>query len=315
MSARGDDPGFQADLVARRARADSPCRRAARDARRRSRQVRRTRRCATGSLRCARRACASTAHSASSSLPGLSRMALLTPSLPMSCSSAARLSQRRCSALNAELLRDHVGEQRDALAVAAGVGALGIDHLARRRPRCRRDSPRRPARSPAPARARRPPACSIVGAKQCPRTQAAPRRARTPLPGRGSNQVPDAVRRFAQRRLGAVRDRGTRRSPAPSARCGHRPGSPRRAGPAACRRRPNARRDSVMPSATASAKRILRAMSAPRWQRVSISSRAISPPFWKMLTMRAEPFGEAGFQAGMAEARSAAPAAGCRRSS
>ncbi len=31
-----------------------------------------------------------------------------------------------------------------------------------------------------------------------------------------------------------------------------------------------------MPSATASLKRILRAMSAPRWQRVSISSRAIA---------------------------------------
>ena len=37
------------------------------------------------------------AHSSASSLPGLSKMALLTPSLPMSCSSAARLSQRRRS--------------------------------------------------------------------------------------------------------------------------------------------------------------------------------------------------------------------------
>ena len=42
--------------------------------------------------------CFIASHSASSSLPGLSRIELLTPSLPMSCSSAARLSQRRRSA-------------------------------------------------------------------------------------------------------------------------------------------------------------------------------------------------------------------------
>jgi hypothetical protein len=72
-----------------------------------------------------------TFHSASSSLPGLSRMALLTPSLPMSCSSAARLSQRRRSAVNSSCSAIHIGKERHALAVPVGVGTLGADHCLR----------------------------------------------------------------------------------------------------------------------------------------------------------------------------------------
>ena len=60
----------------------------------------------------ARHGCASRPIRASSSLPGLSRMALLTPSLPMSCSSAARLQPASLRGAEPQLLGDHVGEQR-----------------------------------------------------------------------------------------------------------------------------------------------------------------------------------------------------------
>ena len=103
---------------------------------------RRTRRCVTGwPPTCAAwRRIAPTR--SSSSLPGLSRIALLTPSLPMSCSSAARLSQRRAR-VELHLLGDQIGEDGDAFAVAAGVRALGVDDPREGLRRCRRDSRRR----------------------------------------------------------------------------------------------------------------------------------------------------------------------------
>jgi hypothetical protein len=56
---------------------------------------------------------------------------LLAPSLPMSCSSAARLSQRRRSAVNSSCSAIHIGKERHALAVPVGVGTLGADHCLR----------------------------------------------------------------------------------------------------------------------------------------------------------------------------------------
>ena len=168
--------------------------------------------------------------------------------------------------------------------MAAGVGALGVDRPGRRPPRCRRDSPRRRVERIAPAPVSKTACVQIVGSQRRPERRARPH----PFEGCDQPRVEPgsgAVADLAPRGLDAVRPCGTRRRPAPAARCGHRPGSRRPQARPACRRRPSARRGSGCRAATVSEKRICRAMSAPRWQRVSISSRAISPPFWKMLRM------------------------------
>ena len=58
---------------------------------------------------------------------------------------------------------------------------------------------------------------------------------------------------------------------------------------------------SRMPSATRSEKRICRAMSAPRWQRVSISSRAMRPPFCTMFSIAWKRSASPAFNPGMRE--------------
>ena len=113
------------------------------------------------------------------------------------------------SLLGAELhlLRDHVGKQRDALAVAAGVGALGIDHLGEggrdvveivlvdRHARLRRLEAKI--------------ACcqsSVRSISQNAGRAATRSKAATSC---GSNHVRRPVLDFAQRRFGAVRDWNT----------------------------------------------------------------------------------------------------------
>ncbi len=49
----------------------------------------------------------------------------------MSCSNAARLSQRRRSSESPHLLRDQIGKQRDAVAVTAGIWALRVNDLSK----------------------------------------------------------------------------------------------------------------------------------------------------------------------------------------
>ena len=56
-----------------------------------------------------------------------------------------------------------------------------------------------------------------------------------------------------------------------------------------------------MPSATASEKRIWRAMSAPRWHRVSMSSLRDLAAVLEDVDDGAEALGQAGLQAGMGQ--------------
>ena len=91
----GDDPCLERDLVGAQAARVAGAVEPLVVRRRRRGRARRTHRCARGWPRCAGRAARTAAHSASSSWPGLSSTALLTPSLPTSCSRAPRRSQRR----------------------------------------------------------------------------------------------------------------------------------------------------------------------------------------------------------------------------
>ena len=242
-------------------------------------------------------------------------MELLTPSLPMSCSSAARFSQRRRSARQVQLLGDQVGEQRDALAVAAGVGALGVDHLGEgggdvveivvvdQSSACCAGSSAKIA------------SCRSRRARASPRMRVARRRARRPLDQLRIEPGAGAVRDFALRGLDAVRDWNTSTTCASSAMRDIRAGSRRRSSPSGCRRRSSARRGSGCRCATLSENRIWRAISAPRWQRVSISSLRDLAAVLEDVDHRAEALGQPGLHAGVRRARSAAPAAGCRRPS
>ena len=210
----------------------------------------------------------------------------------MSCSSAARLSQRRCSAVNSNLLGDQVGEQRDALAVAAGVGALGVDHLGEGGRDVveivlvdRRAALRRLQGEDRLAASRRERSMSQNSGRAATRSKAADQLRIEP----GAGAVPDFGLAPPRRRSRS----GTRRSPAPAARCAHRPESPSPLRPSGWPPPSQCSSRFWMPWATGSEKRIWRAMSAPRWQRVSISSRAISPPFMEDVDERAEPLGQA----------------------
>ena len=179
-----------------------------------------------------------------------------------------------------QLLRDHVGEQRDTFAVAAGVRTWNPPP-GRRRPRCRRDSPRLSARSPAPAVGARPPRAR----RRCeayPRTQAAPRCAQRPLPGAGRTTYPTGSGLRAAPPRGRSR-RGTHRSPVPSAR-GERSGWPYRADPAAYRHHPSARRGFDAVGDRLGEAHFAGDVGAAMAARLDQLAGDL-PPFWKMLTM------------------------------
>ena len=178
----------------------------------------------------------------------------------MSCSSAARLSQRRWSVREGQLLGDQVAEQRHALAVAAGVRALGVDHL--------REGGRDIVEiilvdhgAVLRRLEREDRLLQVVGAQRRPELLAC----RDARERRRQRWDRTSCRRAARSRALRRRRRsrsGTRRRPAPSARCARRPGWPRRAGRAAGRRRPSARRDSGC-----RARRLRRSASCARCRR------------------------------------------------
>ena len=66
-------------------------------------------------------------HSSASSLPGLSRMRLETPSLPTSCSRPARRSRRRVGASSPMVTAMALGDLGHARGVAGGVRRLRVD--------------------------------------------------------------------------------------------------------------------------------------------------------------------------------------------
>ena len=152
---------------------------------------------------------------------------MLTPSLPMSCSSAARLQPAAALGGEAQLLGDQVGEQRDALAVAAGVGALGVDDLREGGGDVVEvvlvDGDARAA----PARARTIACCERRRAQRVPELGVARRRARRPRPAPDRTSVPARRCDLATRGLDAAARCGRRRRPAPAARCARRAGCPR----------------------------------------------------------------------------------------
>ena len=185
-------------------------------------------------------ACARTcSHSSSSSLPGLSSTALLTPSLPTSCSSAPRFSQRRRGADRPSAAATWSTYSATRVAVAAGEGALRIHHLAEGRGDVVEVVVVQ--RHAQPARLQRQHRVVEVGeCQRRPRTAARqpPVRRPPPAPGRTTGRRGRAPR--AARPAGR-RPCGTRPPPAPAARCAHTAESTRRPGRAACRGRSSAR--------------------------------------------------------------------------
>ena len=246
-------------------------------------------------LAVARRAARIASHSASSSLPGLSRIWLLTAELAdVVQQRRPACSQRRCCGVEAHLLGDHVGEERDALAVAGWCTGSWRRPPRRRPRRCRRDSPRRRS-SRAAGRARaRSTRSRVVGAASRPRRPALRRCRSKASTICGIEPAPRARLALPLRSLAGRRWCGTRRRPGPAARCARRAGSPRPCRPSGLPPPFQCSSRSRMPCADAVRKNASsRAISAPRWQRVSISSRAISPPLLEDVDDGAEAFGQA----------------------
>ena len=162
-------------------------------------------RCATGSSRCSAACCFIASHSVSSSLPGLSRIDVAHPELADVVQQRGALEPAAPLVAQAQLLGDQVGEQRDALAVAAGVGALGVDHLGEGGGDVVEVVVVDRACCAAPARSAKIVCCRpserSVSQNSGSRGDARERRRRA----RGSNQLPERARDFAPRRLDAVR--------------------------------------------------------------------------------------------------------------
>ena len=175
-----------------------------------------------------------------SSLPGLSRIRLETPSLPMSCSSAARRRSRSSRELRPSTSPTATAMRATPTEWRAGVGRLGVDDQRERL-----------------GDAVEPLAVGVLdavrgleGADHRVRLVAAERAPERAVAARGAQRVdqrgiePGAAarrRRRRTRRAGRRRRRTPRRS-GRGRRCGRAAGSRRRRGRRGSRRRPSARR-------------------------------------------------------------------------
>ncbi len=182
-----------------------------------------------------------TTHSPGVSRPGLSRMRLLTPSLPMSWSIAQRTRRRRSGAAMPWAAPMRSVSKRDALAMAPGIGALGVDHLSEGDRDIVEiilvDRRRAPARARARTIARR-----CRGRRARPRSRDRQRGRRRSSARSGSSQLPARAPDFGDRAVGAARheeDVGDLREERDAREQRDRSGP---TGRAASRRRPNVRR-------------------------------------------------------------------------
>ena len=212
-------------------------------------------------------------HSPSVSEPRLSRMRLETPSLPMSCSSAARRSQRSRTGVEPELLADPRGVGRHA----GRCGARCTATSRRRRSR----TPRRLGRAP-PSSATRDAVCAGSTLVRRPRRCQARPRARRSRSRRAATRADASVRVEPRARAArAPPSHGGRRARPPARRPPSTAPDARRPGPAARSASP-ARSPSgwprpvpvlerarpIAPGRLRSSRPITRAMPAPRSQRI-----------------------------------------------